>query len=163
MNERKPPGTRADYAVFQPMQTRWNDNDQFGHLYNATYTELFDEAMNMTLLERGFLDHRGGGSIQVVVENGCLYFREVAHPDRLEIGLRLTGLGRTSFRLEMGMFRQGDATESARAHFALVNVDHATRRPLPLSDAQRSALQDLGPGLLAEQGGLAPSTTRGDG
>lgn len=143
MSEREPPRSRAAYAVFQPMQTRWNDNDQFGHMYNATYTELFDEAMNMTLQGLGFLDYRGGGPIQVVVENGCSYFREVAHPDRLEIGVRVDHLGNSSIRLQMGMFREGETTEAARAHFALVTVDNATRRPVPTPEAQRKALSGL--------------------
>ncbi len=143
MGDREPPRSRAAYAVFQPMQTRWNDNDQYGHLYNATYVELFDEAMNMSLLDLGFLDHRAGGPIQVVVENGCTYFREVAYPDRLEIGLRVAHVGRSSIRVELGMFRSGEETEAARAHFTLVTVDNATRRPLPTPQAQRDALQDL--------------------
>lgn len=145
MSEREPPRYRTAYAIFQPMQTRWNDNDQFGHMYNATYTELFDEAMNMTLLGLGFLDHRGSDPIQVVVENGCTYFREVAHPDRLEIGLRVDRLGGSSIRLEMGMFRAGEETEAARAHFTLVTVDNATHRPVPTPEAQRTALLSLRP------------------
>ena len=143
MGDREPPRSRAAYAVFQPMQTRWNDNDQYGHLYNATYVELFDEAMNMSLLDLGFLDHRAGGPIQVVVENGCTYFREVAYPDRLEIGLRVAHVGRSSIRVELGMFRSGEETEAARAHFTLVTVDNATRRPLPTPQTQRDALQNL--------------------
>lgn len=143
MSDREPPRDRAAYAVFQPMQTRWNDNDQFGHMYNATYTELFDEAMNMTLLGSGLLDHRSGGPIMVVVENGCTYFREVSYPDPLQIGLRVARIGTTSLRLEMGMFRGSDETEAARGHFTTVIVDNATRRPVPLQDRQRAILQRL--------------------
>ena len=143
MSPRKPPRSRDAYAIFQPMQTRWNDNDQFGHLYNATYIALFDEAMNMTLLGMGLLDHRGPGPIQVVVENGCTYFREVAHPDRLQIGLRVEALGNSSIRIELGMFRETAQAESARAFFVLVTVDNDTRRPIPTPAPQLDAFRSL--------------------
>lgn len=143
MTDREPPRNRADYLQFQALQTRWNDNDQFGHIYNATYYELFDEAMNLCLLPMGMLDFRSGGPIPVVAENGCTYFRELSYPDRLEVGLRVEALGRSSFRIGMGMFRVGDQTEAARAFFAMVNVDNATRRPVPLDPALRQELQAL--------------------
>lgn len=134
---------RDAYAVFQPMQTRWRDNDQFGHMYNATYLELFDEAMNMSLIDRGFLDHASGAPIMVVVENGCQFLREVAYPDRLTIGLRVAHIGRSSTRFEMGMFRADDDVESARSHFVMVTVDSATRRPVAIPDEQRAALETM--------------------
>ena len=134
---------RDAYAVFQPMQTRWRDNDQFGHMYNATYLELFDEAMNVSLIDEGLTDHAAGGPIMVVVENGCQFLREVAYPDRLTIGLRVAHIGRTSTRFEMGMFRADDPTESARSHFVMVTVDNTTRRPVPIPDEQRAALEAM--------------------
>lgn len=143
MSDRKSPRSRTYYAQFQMLQTRWNDNDQYGHLYNVAYYELFDEAMNRALMAHGMLDHRSGGPIQVVVENGCLYFREVSYPDQLSIGLRLAHLGASSIRLEMGMFRDGEEYEAAQAHFTLVTVDHITRRPIPTPQPQRAALLTL--------------------
>ena len=145
MAEREPPRSRGAYATFQVVLTRWNDNDQYGHVYNATYYELFDSAMNDWMIGRGMLDHTGDEPINYVAENGCVYFRQVAYPDRLDIGLRLARIGRSSARLEMGMFRQGEDTESARAHFVLVCVDTATRRPVAFPPRQRDLLASLRP------------------
>lgn len=143
MTTREPPRERSAYAEFQTLQTRWSDNDQFGHIYNATYFELFDEAMNLSLIRRGFLDLAKDGPIQVVVENGCKYFSEVSYPDRIEIGVVLSRMGTSSFRLDMGMFRNGEPRELARSHFIMVTVDNATRRPMPTPEAQRQALATL--------------------
>ena len=38
--------TSADFGVHWPVQTRWTDNDMFGHLNNAVYYQLFDTAIN---------------------------------------------------------------------------------------------------------------------
>lgn len=143
MSERRSPRSRDAYAEFQTLQTRWNDNDQFGHLYNVTYHELFDEAMNRSLGARGMLNHRNGAPIQVVVENGCTYFSEVSYPDLLQVGLRVAAMGNSSIRLEMGLFREGEERESAQAHFVLVTVDSGTHRPTPTPADQRKALEQL--------------------
>ena len=145
MADREPPRSRAAYPVYETVATRWNDNDQFGHVYNATYYELFDSAMNLWLMARGMLDHHGDEPINYVVENGCTYFRQISYPDILEIGLRLDRIGTSSVRLEMGMFCRGADTESARAHFALVCVDTVNRRPVPLPPRQRAMLETLPP------------------
>ena len=35
----------ADYAHCVPIQTRWMDNDAFGHINNAHYYSYFDTAI----------------------------------------------------------------------------------------------------------------------
>lgn len=78
-----------------------------------------------------------------MVENGCKYFSEVSYPDRIEIGVVLSQMGTSSFRLDMGMFRNGEPREAARSHFIMVTVDNASRRPMPTPEAQRQALATL--------------------
>ena len=142
---RPTPRQRSDYPAFEVIQTRWNDNDQYGHIYNATYFELFDSAMNNWMMPRGMLQPGGPDPIAVVVENGCAFFRQVAYLDALSIGLRLAHLGNSSLVLEMGMFRDGEDEESAQARFVLVCVAHDSRRPVPFPDRQGQALADLHP------------------
>lgn len=141
--DRPTPRLRRDYTAFQAIQTRWNDNDQYGHVYNATYFELFDSAMNAWMMPRGMLDPAGPDPIAVVVENGCAFFRQVAYPDRLAIGLRLAHLGNSSLVLEMGMFREDEDEECAQARFVLVSVAHDSRRPVPFPDHHRRVLAEL--------------------
>jgi acyl-CoA thioester hydrolase len=37
---------RSDFKVLRPMQTRWMDNDQYGHVNNVAYYAYFDSAVN---------------------------------------------------------------------------------------------------------------------
>ena len=144
MSDRPAPRTRADYRNFQEIATRWSDNDGFGHLYNVAYLHLFDEAMNRWMAPHGLLDPRApNGVIAYVVENGCLYFRETAYPVVARIGLAVTAIGRSSARMEFGMFTPDAETEAARGHFALVCVGTGDRRPTPWPEAQRAALETL--------------------
>lgn len=130
---RTPPPGRAEFPVLIPMQTRWNDNDEYGHLNNATYLELFDTAMSYWQLDNG-IEIRGPDAWRfVIVESGCTYFREVGFPDALSAGLRIARLGTSSFRIEIGLFR-GDAEEAASLGFFVNVLTGPDGRPTPIPD-----------------------------
>lgn len=143
---RPTPRPRDAYALFLPMQTRWNDNDQYGHLFNGIYAELFDGALNEWLLARDMLGLVPGTPRVVIAENGCAYFREVRYPDRLEIGIRLDRLGNTSAVIGMGMFLAGQADERAQARFVVVRVEAENHRPVAWDARARVELQGLAAG-----------------
>jgi acyl-ACP thioesterase len=42
--------TQDGYRWFLPVQTRWKDNDVFGHVNNAVYHAMFDTIINVYLL-----------------------------------------------------------------------------------------------------------------
>jgi len=135
--------TRADYPHLATVQTRWMDNDVYGHVNNVTYYSYFDTAVNQYLIERGVLDIHGGRVVGLVVDTGCSYFRSVAFPDRLEIGVRVAKLGNSSVRYEVGLFANDEDSAAAEGHFVHVYVDRETRRPKPLNEKLRAALEGL--------------------
>ncbi len=137
-------GVRADYARFLPITTRWMDNDVFGHLNNVVYYSMFDTAVCHFLVGAGILTWRGGDHIMMVAESGCRYHSEAGFPDRIAAGIRLARLGTSSVRYEIGVFREDDATASAEGFMVHVCVDATSRRPAPLPEAWRSALQNVG-------------------
>ena len=77
---RTPPRRRADYRRFPTIQTRWADNDAYGHVNNTVYYTWFDTAVNAWLIEHGFLDIESGATINLVVETSCRYFPSLAYP-----------------------------------------------------------------------------------
>lgn len=119
------------------------DNDVYGHVNNATYYSYFDTAVNQFLIEKGALVLEGGTVIGLVVETACQYFSPIAFPDRVDAGLRAGKLGRTSVRYEVGIFRNDDPIASAQGYFVHVYVDRASRRPAPLPQALRAAIEPL--------------------
>ncbi len=140
---RPAPRRRADFAAFVPISTRWADNDAYGHLNNVVYYSLFDTAVNGWLVRQGVLDIQQGDVIGLVVETRCHYFAPLAFPEPVEAGMRVASLGRSSVRYEVGIFAAGTPESAAHGHFIHVYVDRATRRPVPLPDALRRALQTL--------------------
>lgn len=134
---------RDAYRTFQIIPTRWMDNDVYGHVNNVVYYSYFDTAVNRYLIEQGALDIEHSPVIGLVVATACDYFAPVCFPDRVDAGIRVARLGRSSVRYEIGLFRNDDPTPAAAGHFIHVYVDRTSRRPVPLPDALRAALEPL--------------------
>lgn len=135
--------TRADLRHFTMIQTRWQDNDVFGHVNNVVYYAWFDTAVNGWLIERGLLDPAGSSIIGLVVETGCSYAESVAFPEPVSIGIAIERLGSSSVRYRIGVFREHVDLAIAQGHFTHVYVDRASQRPVPIPDAIRVAMAGL--------------------
>jgi len=135
--------TRADYKHIAPLQTRWADNDIYGHINNTAYYGFFDTIVNEYLIGAGALDIHEGPVIGLVVETGCKYFAPLAFPQKLEGALRVAHIGNSSARYELAIFKPGEDTPAAEGHFTHVYVDRKTRRPVSLPDSLRVALEKV--------------------
>ena len=102
---RQNPTNRSDYNYFSKMSTRWNDNDIYGHLNNVIYYELFDTAVNKWLIKNNLIDIKNGNNIGLIVQSGCNYFSSFEYPEDIEAGIRVTNIGNSSVRYEVGLFK----------------------------------------------------------
>ncbi len=143
MARRPPPLTRGDYRAFRSIPTRWMDNDIYGHVNNVVHYSLFDTAVNGWLIAQGALDLRASDQIGLVVETGCIYFAELTFPDIVTAGLRVSHVGTSSVRYEVGLFRNDAETAAAQGFFVHVYVDRQSRRPKPLNEKLRAALEEI--------------------
>jgi acyl-CoA thioester hydrolase len=139
----KQPDRRDHYAHFTRITTRWMDNDVYGHVNNVVYYSFFDTVVNKFLIDGGSLDVANSSIVGLVVETHCQYFRPIAFPDTVDAGIRVTKLGTSSVRYEIGLFRNDDDVAAAQGHFVHVYVDRATNRPAPIPDVARSLLSTL--------------------
>ena len=135
--------SRSDWRHFVEIQTRWEDNDVYGHVNNTVHYSWFDSAVNLWLIRKGLLDLERSPVVSLVVETGCSYFESVAYPEILDLGLRVDRTGTSSVTYGLGVFRKGSDATAAIGRFVHVTVDRDTRRPVPLPDALRQALQEL--------------------
>jgi acyl-CoA thioester hydrolase len=138
---RPTPSTRSQYRIFRTITTRWMDNDVYGHLNNVVHYSLFDTAVSGWLLEEGLIHPHRGDQIGLVVETGCRYFTELSFPDVITAGIRVSKLGTSSVRYEVGLFGNDNEVAAAEGFFVHVYVDRATRRPQPLHERLRNTLE----------------------
>jgi acyl-CoA thioester hydrolase len=128
------PHERNKFNVFMPLQTRWADNDIYGHMNNVVHYALFDTAVNEWLVDQGLLDIHQSSQVGLVVETGCHYFAELAFPDKIEAGIGIEHIGSSSVIYRVALFRKGEDKASAQGRFVHVYVNRETRKPIPLPD-----------------------------
>ncbi len=134
---------RSNFPVFYPINTRWMDNDIYGHVNNVTYYSYFDSTINRYLIEEGGLDIHNGSVVGFVVSSNCQFRKPVAYPEILEAGVRVVKTGNSSVTYEVGIFRQGDDEASAVGQVVHVFVDRESNASTPIPGNLRSAMEKI--------------------
>jgi acyl-CoA thioester hydrolase len=140
---RPPLRPRSAYRRWTPVDTRWHDNDVYGHVNNAVYYGWFDTAVNRWLIDAGLLDPEHGDPIGLVVETGCRYAASLAFPQAVEVGLAVAAIGTSSVTYHLGAFARDGESAAAEGHFTHVYVGRASRRPVPLPADWRGLFERL--------------------
>lgn len=140
---REAPPKRAAYEHFEQIQTRWMDNDLYGHINNVVFYSFFDTVINRFLIDHGGLDISDGDVIGVAAESQCTFHAPLSFPDGLEAGLAVSHIGESSVRYRVGIFASDSDKAGASGEFVHVFVDRATRRPAGVPAAIRTALETL--------------------
>jgi acyl-CoA thioester hydrolase len=143
MTVRPSPLPRSAFRWFTPIDTRWHDNDVFGHVNNVVYYAYFDTAVNRHLTDAGLLDPATSPVIGLVGETGCTYFAPVAFPDKLEVGLAVARLGTSSVTYRLGLFKSGEDLCAALCRYTHVYVDRATGKTAPIPAAHRALFESV--------------------
>ncbi|MCF8571185.1 acyl-CoA thioesterase [Gordonia sp. HY002] len=126
------PHALSSYHALWSVDTRWEDNDHYGHVNNVKYYSYFDTAVNGWLMESTGVDVRDLSAIGLVAESGCKYLASISFPDTLTIGIAVERLGERSITYSLGLFVDGDdaPTCAATCRFVHVYVDGQSRRPV---------------------------------
>jgi acyl-CoA thioester hydrolase len=135
--------TRSRYQVFQPITTRWSDNDIYGHINNAVYHLFIDTTVTRYFMRHGLADVRTAPIIAVAAETGCTFRRPLTHPVEIEAGLRVDRIGTSSVRSGVGIFRKGEDEAAAWGHIVHVFVDRTSNRAVPIPPHIRHALEQI--------------------
>lgn len=124
-------------------RVRYHETDAQRIVFNARYLEWFDVAMAEFF-------RRLGWDYPALIEAGCdpslvtvkLEFKRPAvFDDELDVFVRPTHVGRSSFTLDFDVYRASDGEHLAVAEIVYVNVDVETQRSRPLPDAILRRLQ----------------------
>jgi acyl-CoA thioester hydrolase len=134
---------RTDFKYIVQMQTRWADMDAYGHVNNMAFYGFIDSCLTGFLITECGHNKDTAPSIGLVVESGCQYFKPVAFPSIINSGLRVSHLGKSSVRYEVGLFSGEDDEPSAQGFFVHVFVDRMTMRPSSIPENIRDGLRSI--------------------
>lgn len=134
---------RSDYSYFKNITTRWADNDIYGHINNVIYYSYFDTVANQYLIEFADFNPISAPVIGVIVHSNCNYIKPIAYPDKIEAGLTVKKLGRSSVTYGIGIFRQGESAACAYGEFVHVFVNRKDNLPISIPTKIRESLQKI--------------------
>ncbi|KAL8306040.1 hypothetical protein RB597_003335 [Gaeumannomyces tritici] len=153
--------TRDDYPFALEYRTRWADNDQYAHMNNATYIQLYDAIINTYLMQFCGLEPTRSPQHGMVVHSHNDYFGSISFPAVAELAMRVNKLGRTSVTYEIALFEKGVDKVRAVGEFVQVFVDRPTGRPC--ADGLNGVLRRGLERILVKTDGQEASTTRPKG
>lgn len=134
---------RQNYSFLFPIQTRWADNDMYGHVNNVTYYSYFDTAANALLIQHAGFQLKDSPIIGLVVDSACSFLQELSYPEIIEVGVAIGKIGNSSLRYDLAIFKQGQDLAAAQGHFVHVFVDRQTRKSTSIPNDMRDALMQF--------------------
>ena len=139
---------RESYRHWSPVTIRFSDQDSLGHINNVALAQYFE--VGRTAYVYDIIRAAGcEGRIEFILARLVIDFkRELHYPGAVEVGSRLTRLGRKSLTTGYGIFRGEDCIATSEA----VNVfyDMGSRRTIePPADVRAVLERELAqPGVV---------------
>jgi acyl-CoA thioester hydrolase len=134
---------RSNYSYFHLITTRWADNDIYGHINNVVYYSYFDTVANQYLIEFADFNPINASIIGVVVHSNCTYIKAIAYPNKIEAGLTIKKLGKTSVTYGIGIFKKGEKAAYAYGEFVHVFVNRKDNQPTSIPKKINEAFQKI--------------------
>jgi len=129
-------------VIWLPVQ--WGDQDAFLHVNNTVYFRWCESARIDYLDKLGLSDLiRAEGIGPILAAISCNYRRPVTYPDQVQVGARITRLGRSSLTMEHIIYSEAQQQVVADATSTLVVFDYNRQSSLPIPDDVRRQIERL--------------------
>ncbi len=134
----KAPPRRADFGFFYPIHVRYAEIDAQGVVFNAHYLTYYDTAIAEFVTRRAGYDYfaevaRTGHDFHLV--RSLVEYRAPIRVDaKIEIGVRVARLGRSSVTFQPVIFAKGDDALLASGEVVWVYTDQASGKSAPLPE-----------------------------
>lgn len=140
--DRTNPASDDGFRFKAEVQVRFRDLDPMNHVNNAVYLTYFEIARTAywTALT-GSSDLRDLD--QILAEATCTYRSPATFNERLDVWIKATRLGRTSFDYAYRINEQGTGRLIAIGRSVQVMYDYAAGRPIPIPDQLRARFAAL--------------------
>ena len=134
---------KEDYVFFKSYETRWRDNDVYGHMNNVVFYEFVDSIVNYWLNASRALPVPDNNIIGLVAHTQCDYFAPLGFPNTITCGLRADKIGNSSVTYGIGLFNSNQVSAAAQASLIHVYVDSLSREPVSLPVSLAVALKGI--------------------
>ena len=125
---------KNNYKYIESLDTRFGDNDIFGHMNNVIYYALFDSVINRFLISKCNYKPLTSQTIAVSPETRCIFRKSLKYPDKVLAGLSTFKIGITSVIYDIALFNDSSNLACAEGYFVHVFVSRknmAKKRNIP--------------------------------
>ena len=126
------------FHFVHPVEVRFSDLDVFGHVNNAVIFTYFEIARVHYMVTVGV--RAANANLQsvafIAAHLSCDYRKPIFYGQPVEVGARISELGRSSLRLEHRVEANGEL--AAEGSCILVHYDYMAGKSLPISDEIRA-------------------------
>ncbi len=116
---------KAEYNYTEKVDTRFGDNDIFGHLNNVIYYSIFDSVINRFLIKRCAYNPLKSNIIAISPETRCKFRKSFKYPENIIAGLSTFKIGRTSVIYDISLFSEKNKYAYAEGYFVHVFVNRS--------------------------------------
>ena len=125
---------RSDYKYIERLDTRFGDNDVFGHLNNVVYYSLFDSVINRFLIKKCKYNPIRSDIIAISPETRCQFRKSFKYPEYIFAGLSTFKVGTKSVIYDISLFNEKGKIAYAEGYFVHVFVKRTNMKetvPIP--------------------------------
>ena len=140
---------KKQFKHTMPVQIRFSDVDQFGHVNNSVYFSLYDLAKT-DYLKKVIADTELDTKVVVVANINANFFAPIFFSDQIQIETTTIQLGNSSFTLLQRAVSLDGGYVKCECRTVMVLYDMATKEPMPISDEYRKAICDYEGKMLEE-------------
>ena len=127
----------------ETLRVRFRDTDSQGHMFFANYLVFADEVAGNYMKTLGFdwSDPENLPCFVFTANVNCDYVHECHSGDDVRVDVAYERIGNTSATLGFTLTRTSDEQTLVRGGFTQVFVDRETRKPIPVPDSIRAAVE----------------------
>jgi acyl-CoA thioester hydrolase len=118
--------------------------DALGHVNNTIYFRWFESSRIAFLHEAGVSDLMQSSKLgAILAATNCSFKRQLAFPDTVRVGTRMTRTGRSSMTLHHVVVSETLQDVAADGESVVVVFDYQNQRPVRVPDDMRVKLDQL--------------------
>jgi acyl-CoA thioester hydrolase len=137
------------YPVVIRLPVQWGEQDAFGHVNNIVYFRWFESA-RIAYLERIGLGEKHAGKTAAGTDLGpilaainCNYRKQIKYPDVVQIGARITRIGRSSITMAHALWSEANSAVAADGESTVVVFDYVANSPQRVPDEYRALIEKI--------------------
>ncbi len=138
------------YPSIIQIAVQWGDMDALGHVNNTVPIRWYESSRIPYMMQIGMseaMEQLGLGPILASVN--CSYRRQLHFPDTVQVGCRVTRLGRSSITLHHVVFSDTHQQIAAEGESVMVTFDYEHQRAVRVPTVIRDRLRELQPELIS--------------